>query len=152
MLDFSQGLATDETILSQKNQTAAPVDDQALLDAYSNAVIGVTERVGPAVVRVEAVATRSNSRERGGRGSGIVISPDGLVLTNNHVVGASKQIRIRDSEGGVTDARVLGVDPDTDLALLRADASRNLHFAALGNSKNLRRGQLVVAIGNPLGF
>jgi S1-C subfamily serine protease len=152
MLDFSQDGATDQTISSQKAQAAAPLDDQALLDAYSDAVIGVTERVGPAVVRVETVATEPNARGRGGRGSGIVISPDGLVLTNNHVVGSSKQIRIRDSEGGVTDARVLGVDPDTDLALLRADASRDLHFAALGNSKKLRRGQLVVAIGNPLGF
>ena len=152
MLDFSQGITTDQTTSSQQTQTTTPTDEQSLLDAYSNAVIGVTERVGPAVVRVEAVATRPNSRERGGRGSGIVISPDGLVLTNNHVVGSSKQIRIRDSEGGVTDARVLGVDPDTDLALLRADASRDLRFAALGNSKNLRRGQLVVAIGNPLGF
>src|SRR6201985_3458009 len=152
MLDFSQDSTVDESNSSQETQTAAPADDQALLDAYSNAVIGVTERVGPAVVRVETIAARSDSRERGGRGSGIVISPDGLVLTNSHVVGSSKQIRIRDSEGGVTDARVLGVDPDTDLALRRADVSRNLHFAALGNSKNLRRGQLVVAIGNPLGF
>src|SRR5438270_2106052 len=151
MLDFSQDV-TDESISSQTGQTAAPADDQALIDAYSNAVMAVTERVGPAVVRVETVSTAPSARQRGGLGSGIVISPDGLVLTNNHVVGSSKQIRIRDSEGGVTDARVLGVDPDTDLALLRADASRNLHFAALGNSKNLRRGQLVVAIGNPLGF
>jgi S1-C subfamily serine protease len=148
MLDISQDFA-DSEISSQKPET---VDDQALLDAYSNAVIGVTERVGPAVVRVETKSAEPNARQRGGLGSGIVISPDGLVLTNNHVVGASKQIRIRDSEGSITDARVLGVDPDTDLALLRADASRNLRFAALGNSKNLRRGQLVVAIGNPLGF
>jgi S1-C subfamily serine protease len=81
-----------------------------------------------------------------------VISPDGLVLTNSHVVGSSKQIRLRDHEGVVTDARVLGVDPDTDLALLRADGARELHYASLGNSKGLRRGQLVVAIGNPLGF
>src|SRR3954451_6501156 len=152
MLDFSQDITTDETISSQTGQTAAPAGDQALIDAYSNAVIAVTERVGPAVVRVETVSTAPSARQRGGLGSGIVISPDGLVLTNNHVVGSSKHIRIRDSEGGVTDARVLGVDPDTDLALLRADASRDLHFAALGNSKNLRRGQLVVAIGNPLGF
>jgi S1-C subfamily serine protease len=150
MLDISQDFADNE-ISPQKPQTAA-AGDQALFDAYSNAVIGVTERVGPAVVRVETKSTQPNARQRGGLGSGIVISPDGLVLTNNHVVGSSKQIRIRDSEGGVTDARVLGVDPDTDLALLRADASRNLQFAALGNSKNLRRGQLVVAIGNPLGF
>ena len=148
MLDISRDFADGE-IPSQKPETAG---DQVLLDAYSNAVIGVTERVGPAVVRVEAKPAQSNARQRGGIGSGIVISPDGLVLTNNHVVGSSKQIRIRDSEGGVTDARVLGVDPDTDLALLRADASRDLHFAALGNSKNLRRGQLVVAIGNPLGL
>src|SRR3954462_8517834 len=107
MLDFSQDIITDETISSQKTQAAVPDDDQALLDAYSNAVIGVTERVGPAVVRVETVATQRNARERGGRGSGIVISPYALVLTNEPVVGASKQMRIRDSEGGVTDARVL---------------------------------------------
>jgi S1-C subfamily serine protease len=67
-------------------------------------------------------------------------------------VGASKEIRLRDMEGIVTDARVLGVDPDTDLALLRADGARDLPYASLGNSKSLRRGQLVVAIGNPLGF
>jgi S1-C subfamily serine protease len=68
------------------------------------------------------------------------------------VVGSSKEIRLRDTEGVITDARVLGVDPDTDLALLRADGARDLHYASLGNSKHLRRGQLVVAIGNPLGF
>jgi S1-C subfamily serine protease len=93
-----------------------------------------------------------NARERGGLGSGIVISPDGLVLTNSHVVGAAREIRLRDSEGFDTDAHVLGVDPDTDLALLRADGVRDLHHAKLGDSKRLRRGQLVVAIGNPLGF
>ena len=93
-----------------------------------------------------------SARERGGLGSGIVISPDGLVLTNSHVVGSSKEIRLRDTEGFVTDAHVLGVDPDTDLALLRADGARDLPYASLGNSKSLRRGQLVVAIGNPLGF
>ena len=91
-----------------------------------NAVIDVTEGVGTAVVRVETGSRASNARERGGLGSGIVISPDGLVLTNNHVVGTSKQIRLRDNEGIVTDARVLGVDPDTDLALLRADGARDL--------------------------
>ncbi len=89
-------------------------------------MIGVTERVGPAVVRVETGPKVRNARERGGLGSGIVISPDGLVLTNSHVVGSSKEIRLRDTEGFVTDARVLGVDPDTDLALLRADGARDL--------------------------
>jgi S1-C subfamily serine protease len=125
--------------------------DDTLLDAYSRAVISITERVGPAVVRVETGA-RNGNRERGGLGSGIVISPDGLVLTNSHVVGASKDIRLRSNEGFVTDARILGTDPDTDLALLRADSPRELSYASLGNSKSLKRGQLVVAIGNPLGF
>jgi S1-C subfamily serine protease len=150
MLDFTQDNFDEAPSSEVTKQTAA--DDQALLDAYSNAVIGVTERVGPAVVRVETGSTAPGARGRGGLGSGIVISPDGLVLTNNHVVGSSKQIRLRDIEGIVTDARVLGVDPDTDLALLRADGVRDLRYALLGNSKTLRRGQLVVAIGNPLGF
>jgi S1-C subfamily serine protease len=150
MLDFTSDIADD----SASSRTAEPTrdNDRALLDAYSNAVIDVTERVGPAVVRVETGPKVRSARERGGLGSGIVISPDGLVLTNSHVVGTAKEIRLRDIEGIVTDARVLGVDPDTDLALLRADGARDLRYASLGNSKSLRRGQLVVAIGNPLGF
>jgi S1-C subfamily serine protease len=150
MLDFTN-ISSDEGLTPSPAQPAV-TDDDALLDAYSHAVIGVTERVGPAVVRVETTAAGRHARERGGLGSGIVISPDGLVLTNSHVVGSSKQIRLRDIEGIVTEARVLGVDPDTDLALLRADGARDLRYASLGNSRTLRRGQLVVAIGNPLGF
>ncbi|CCD86640.1 serine protease DO-like precursor [Bradyrhizobium sp. ORS 285] len=151
MLDFTSDVAGDALSPAQA-PSAVPVDDRALLDAYSNAVIDVTERVGPAVVRVETGPKAGSRAERGGLGSGIVISPDGLVLTNSHVVGSSKAIRLRDVEGVVTDAQVLGVDPDTDLALLRANHARDLRYAALGNSKSLRRGQLVVAIGNPLGF
>ena len=151
MLDFTSDVAGDALSPAQASG-AAPADDRALLDAYSNAVIDVTERVGPAVVRVETGPKAGSRGERGGLGSGIVISPDGLVLTNSHVVGSSKTIRLRDVEGVVTDAQVLGVDPDTDLALLRANHARDLRYAALGNSKSLRRGQLVVAIGNPLGF
>jgi S1-C subfamily serine protease len=150
MLDFTSDIAGDA--LSSRTTESAQDNDGVLLDAYSNAVIDVTERVGPAVVRVETGPKMRNARQRGGLGSGIVISPDGLVLTNSHVVGSSKQIRVRDTEGFVTDAQVLGVDPDTDLALLRADGVRDLPYASLGNSKQLRRGQLVVAIGNPLGF
>ena len=150
MLDFTQD-SLDGGSPSPATEASSP-DDKSLLDAYSSAVIGVTERVGPAVVRVETGSKVQGARERGGLGSGIVISPDGLVLTNSHVVGSSRHIRLRDHEGIVTDARVLGVDPDTDLALLRADGARDRHYASLGNSKSLRRGQLVVAIGNPLGF
>jgi S1-C subfamily serine protease len=150
MLDFAS--TRFDGALPPPASEPAPLNDQALLDAYSSAVIDVTERVGPAVVRVETGPKLRNPRERGGLGSGIVISPDGLVLTNSHVVGSAKEIRLQDIEGFVTDAHVLGVDPDTDLALLRADGARELRYAALGNSKKLRRGQLVVAIGNPLGF
>jgi S1-C subfamily serine protease len=150
MLDFTSDVGADG--LSAAATDPADVNDRSLLDAYSNAVIDVTERVGPAVVRVETGPKMRSARERGGLGSGIVISPDGLVLTNSHVVGSAKEIRLRDIEGFVSDAHVLGVDPDTDLALLRADGARELRYAALGNSKRLRRGQLVVAIGNPLGF
>src|SRR5213595_699401 len=150
MLDLTHSTTDEHASLQAAKQAAA--GDDALLDAYSNAVISVTERVGPAVVRVETGPKVRNARERGGLGSGIVISPDGLVLTNSHVVGSSREIRLRDVEGFVTDAHVLGTDPDTDLALVRADRARDLRYASLGNSKSLRRGQLVVAIGNPLGF
>lgn len=150
MLDFTSDIADDAP--SSRTAAAAPADDRALLDAYSNAVIDVTDRVGPAVVRVETGPKVPDRRERGGLGSGIVISPDGLVLTNSHVVGSSKEIRLRDVEGHVGEAQVLGVDSDTDLALLRANGVRHLPYAALGNSKTLRRGQLVIAIGNPFGF
>src|ERR1700750_1702722 len=120
MLDFT---SSDAAALSAAPAEPTPANDPALLDAYSNALIGVTERVGPAVVRVETGPKLRSVRERGGLGSGIVISPDGLVLTNSHVVGASKEIRLRDTEGVITDAHVLGVDPDTDFALLRSDGA-----------------------------
>ena len=124
--------------------------DAALLDAYSHAVIGVADRVGPAVVPVET--RRKDGKGRAGVGSGVIIAPDGLVLTNSHVVDGARELRLTDSEGRVMEARLLGEDPDTDLALIRADSVRNLPTAPLGDSKALRRGQLVVAIGNPLGF
>lgn len=99
MLDFTENVLDQDLPgqnagdLSPRTPQPAPVDDHALLDAYSNAVIGVTERVGPAVVRVETRSEAPGARGRGGVGSGIVISPDGLVLTNSHVVGSAKQIR-----------------------------------------------------------
>jgi len=132
----------------------APTDDDLeLFDAYSRAVIAVTDRVGPAVVRVETRhAGQGNGRRSGGTGSGVVLSPDGLILTNSHVVEGARAIQVADAEGRSMEARLLGHDADTDLALLRADAARNLTAASLGDSKRLRRGQLVVAIGNPLGF
>ncbi|MFI5001346.1 MAG: S1C family serine protease [Reyranellales bacterium] len=132
-----------------------PFDDSPLLDAYSRAVISVVDRVGPAVVRVERI-TDGNSPGGGtgplGIGSGVVIAGDGLVLTNSHVVGGAARVRLSFAGGSQADASVLGDDPDTDLALLRTELPAGTPAAALGDSKALRRGQLVVAIGNPLGF
>src|SRR5881397_3614365 len=96
MLDLTHS-TTDEHASSQATKQAAAGDD-ALLDAYSNAVISVTERVGPAVVRVETGPKVRGVRERGGLGSGIVIAPDGLVLTNRHGVGSAKGLRVRAGE------------------------------------------------------
>jgi S1-C subfamily serine protease len=130
----------------------SPTDayEETPLDAYSRAVAGVADRVGPAVVRVEG---RGDADRRGGGiGSGVIIAGDGLVLTNSHVVAGNRRVRLAFAEGGETEAQVLGDDPDTDLALLRAELPRGAATATLGDSKALRRGHLVVAIGNPLGF
>jgi S1-C subfamily serine protease len=127
-----------------------PSEDQALLDAYSRAVIDAVDRVGPAVVRLDVKA--GGRRRHGGTGSGVIVAPDGLVLTNSHVVGGAALVDVTTIEGRTLTARVVGDDPDTDLALVRVDAAVTLPAAVLGNSKLLRRGQLVIAIGNPLGF
>jgi len=129
---------------------APPADDSALLDAYSQAVIDVVETVSPAVVRLDV---RSTERGRqGGSGSGVIVSPDGLVLTNSHVVGGASRLRATTADGQSLTAHVVGDDPDTDLALVRVNESVTLPFAPLGDSRRLKRGQLVIAIGNPLGF
>jgi S1-C subfamily serine protease len=145
MLDFTQSPGAEDA----DGEPLSLASDTEILDAYSHAVTSVADAVGPAVLRVEI----SNGKGRpGGVGSGVIIAPDGLVLTNSHVVDGASEVRLQDAEGRVMDARVLGRDPDTDLALLRAGSARDLPHAALGDSKMLRRGQLVVAIGNPLGF
>jgi S1-C subfamily serine protease len=142
------------------SEFAIPADDQALLDAYSRAVIDVVDRVGPAVVglavRPNSSQGQSRGREaRGGSGSGVVVAPDGLILTNSHVAGAvggGARIAVTTADGQDLRARLVGDDPDTDLALIRVDEPVTLPAAALGDSKRLKRGQLAIAIGNPLGF
>jgi len=129
-------------------------EDQALLDSYSQAVIDVVDRVGPAVVRL-AVRNGDPARAaqlRGGSGSGVIVAPDGLILTNSHVAGAASRIEVTTADGQDLHARLVGDDPDTDLALIRIDEPATLPSARLGDSKRLKRGQLVIAIGNPLGF
>jgi S1-C subfamily serine protease len=126
-------------------------EDEPLLDAYSRSIVDVVDAVGPAVVRVDTQADPVR-RTRGGMGSGVIISPDGLVLTNSHVVHGERSVRLVLPDARTMEARIVGDDPDTDLALLRVVDNVTLPMALLGNSKALRRGQLVIAIGNPLGF
>jgi S1-C subfamily serine protease len=150
MLDIHTDIAAaGDTAAGVTSSTAAEDASIAVLDTLSQGIAAVVDRVGPAVVRVE---TPRQGRSSGGLGSGVIISPDGFVLTNSHVVNGHRDLRLTDSEGRVMEARLLGEDRDTDLALLRANAARHLPAAALGDSKQLRRGQLVIAIGNPLGF
>jgi S1-C subfamily serine protease len=135
-------------------QDPVPPDDQALLDSYSQAVIDVVDSVGPAVVRL-AVFNGNPARagqSRGGSGSGVIVAPDGLILTNSHVAGTASRIEVTTADGQDLHARLVGDDPDTDLALIRIDEAATLPSARLGDSKRLKRGQLVIAIGNPLGF
>jgi S1-C subfamily serine protease len=142
----------------RSGRNAAPntifADDQALLDSYSQAVIDVVDRVGPAVVRlaVRNGDPAQRGQSRGGSGSGVIVAPDGLILTNSHVAGAASRIEVTTADGQDLHARLVGDDPDTDLALIRIDEAVTLPSAALGDSKRLKRGQLVIAIGNPLGF
>ena len=136
--------------LKSVSASPQPADDAALLDAYSRTVIDVVDSVSPAVVRLDVKP--SEQARQGGSGSGVIVSPDGLVLTNSHVVGGNSRLRVTTADGQSLTAVVVGDDPDTDLALLRVNESVTLPFAPLGDSRHLRRGQLVIAIGNPLGF
>lgn len=121
------------------------------LDAYSAAVVGAVERVGPAVVSVYVGGERDAERSRGGAGSGVVVTPDGYLLTNEHVVQRVQDARVSFIDGRSVPAVVAGRDPATDLAVLRAQAG-SLPYARLASTERLRPGQLVIAVGNPLGF
>ncbi len=130
-----------------------PGDDDALLDAYSRSVTTAVERVSPAVVNLEVFRRRRPAEDPrpAGSGSGFVFTPDGLILTNSHVVHGADRLEITLQDAQRYRADLIGDDPETDLAVVRVNASQ-LPTVTLGNSATLKPGQLVIAIGNPLGF
>lgn len=148
-----------ETGLPQAREEASPADDNGLLDAYSRAVVGAAEKVSPSVVNIEVHLGAAGGRRPGrdalsethATGSGFIITPDGFILTNSHVVHDAVGIEVTLPDGRRYEARIVGDDPDTDLAVIRINAP-NLAAVSLGDSRSIRVGQLVIAIGNPYGF
>ena len=155
-------LASENNTWSHESSQASPVAPQgsqtedSLLDAYSRAVTGAVERMSPSVVNIEVHQTAGRSRsgeprERQGGGSGFVFTPDGLILTNSHVVHDAVRIVATTTDGRRMPATVIGDDPASDLAVIRVNEP-GLAAAALGDSQRLRVGQIVIAIGAPYGF
>lgn len=138
-------------MLDQSEPSDEAAGSEEALDAYSRAVIGAVEAVGPAVVSIYVGGAGEAARARGGAGSGVVVTPDGYILTNEHVVERVQDARVAFVDGRNVPAAVVGRDPSTDLAVLRAQAA-SLPYATLSIRSPLRVGQLVVAVGNPLGF
>ncbi len=147
------------------NQLLSRIDDRELLDAYSQTVTAVAEQVSPSVVKIEVQGPepappgpgQDPRRPRGptgptsGSGSGFVMTPDGYVLTNSHVVSGAKRVSAIFQDGQRVPANLVGDDPETDIALVRIDAP-NLVALTFADSSALRVGQLAIAVGNPYGF
>jgi S1-C subfamily serine protease len=155
MLDFDPvSSEADARPAPAADLPAADAAERAAMDAYSRVVTGVVDAAAAAVVAI-AVSGRTDEAGRalpGGGGSGFLFTPDGLILTNSHVVHRAREIEVTTTAGQRFAADLLGEDPHTDVALLRVAAAQPLPALPLGSARTIRTGQLVVAIGNPLGF
>src|SRR6476646_4501545 len=138
-------LLDENSAASAPSAPASGADEP--LDPYSRAVTAAAERVGPAVAHIQV----QQSKGRAGSGSGFAFTPDGLLLTNSHVVANARAIRATFADGFSRDADLIGEDPHTDVAVLRIGAAA-LPAVELGVSRGVRVGQLAIAIGNPYGF
>ena len=151
MVEF---ISTDEDLQIQKSNSNS---DHALLDSYSNTVVNVSKTVSKAVVHIKVKKIGQGHRQNRNRqdpfgtGSGFVISTDGFIVTNNHVVNNTEKILVTLSDGRELEAKLIGQDPPTDIAVIKIYAD-NLHVISFGNSDELQPGQIAIAIGNPLGF
>lgn len=127
------------------------VNDQPLLDAYSEAIIAATRMASPAVVNIRISRPARGRGQQPGGGSGFIISPEGFIVTNNHVAEGNSRIEVELQDGNVYEAEVTGLDPYTDLAVLKIYTS-NLPNVSFQNDDPVRVGQLAIALGNPYGF
>ncbi len=150
MLKVTPSFVLDEeaSSFSSPDTSVAATSETALLDANSDAVTKVVDLVGPAVVKLDVL----KGGKPVGSGCGVILSPDGLVLTNSHVAQGTPRVSVSTPDGRTFDARLIGDDPDTDLALVHIEQPVHLSWARLGDSQALKRGQIAIAIGNPLGF
>jgi len=144
-------LVLDTASAAQSANRVAQVDDGPLLDAYSHAVIDAVEHASPAVVHIQVQGDAPSGRPATGSGSGFVITPDGYIVTNSHVAGRSKALRVSLPDGRECEGELVGDDPDSDIAVVKIGASP-LGYTRFADSNAVRVGQLAIAIGSPYGF
>jgi S1-C subfamily serine protease len=153
--DIVPAYSTETPVMETPRQPLA-IDDHELLDSYSRTVTGVVCKVGPTVVNIRVHKSSGRDGQRGqgsgGSGSGFIIAPDGFILTNSHVVHGADKLEVTLSDGEVFSAALVGEDLESDLAVIRINAARQLPHAHLADSKAIRVGQIAVAIGSPYGF
>jgi len=151
-------LSNENLSIPKTHSDLIPYDNEGLLDAYSSAVIYASEKVSPSVVNIDVFQKGGRWRSpdsgshKAGSGSGFFFTPDGFILTNSHVVHGAQEMEVTLLDGQSHHGRLIGEDPDSDLAVIRVDDASGFQPAILGSSQALKPGQVVIAIGSPLGF